>query len=212
MKGFLDRYDLFIFDWDGTLTEIKLMNRVNERLNFLWLKKKERSKRAALYNRRQVARLEAKEAKEIKEYKSLIDVLMLLARPKLQPYTVETLKLLKKGGKRVVLFSNGAYWRVAKEAKNLGVMGYFDFLLSGQDIEYVKPHPLGLNIILQKEKVRGKKALYIGDMADDVLTARLAHIDCAAVYCGFDTARALASEKPRYLFKDIRGLYGGLHG
>ncbi len=205
--GIIDQYDLFIFDWDGTLAEIKLMNRINERLNFLWLKKKERSRRQALYSARSMKRMEIREEKETKEYKSIVDFLMLLANPKLKPDSIETMRLLRERGKRIVLFTNGAYWRVAKEAKNLGIMRYFDFLLSAQDIRYVKPNPLGLNMIIERERARKNRVVYIGDMIDDILAARLAHVDCAAVYSGFDTRKALESEKPKYMFEDMREFY-----
>ncbi len=208
--GIIDKYDLFIFDWDGTLAEIKLMNKINEKLNFLWLKKKERSRMEALYSRHEIRKLEYREQRETKEYKSIVDFLMLMARPKLQPGTIETLKLLRGRHKKVVLFTNGAYWRVAKEAKNLGVMRYFDFLLSAQDIKYVKPNPLGLNMIVDREHESRQKTLYIGDMIDDVLAARLAHVDCAAVTCGFDGEKELRSEKPKYLFRDIGELRDAL--
>lgn len=205
--GLIDRYDLFIFDWDGTLAEIKLMNRINERLNFIWLKKKERSRRQALYSARAMRKKELMEEKRTKEYKSVVDLLMLLANPQLQPDSIKTMKLLRERGKDIVLFTNGAYWRVAKEARNLGIIGYFDFLLSGQSIRYVKPNPLGINMIIRREHAKRRRTLYIGDMVDDVLAARLAGVDCAAVYSGFDTRKALESERPRYLLEDIRELY-----
>lgn len=207
----LDKYDLFIFDWDGTLVEIKLINKLNEKLNFLWKMRKQKSIAAALENKGVIRLRENVEKKAAqRHYRSVIDFLMLVARPDLQEHSLETLKFLRQHRKKLVLFSNGAYWRVSKEAKDLGAAKYFDFMLSAQNLPLVKPNPYGINLIMKREKATKARTLYIGDMLDDVLAARLAKVDCCAVSCGFDDYTALKQEKPKYLFKSIREFYGSL--
>ncbi len=204
-EGFLQKYDLFIFDWDGTLVNIKIINKLNETINLLWLKKKAASRKRALANLRvKLKAREEREARESEEYKSIADVLMLLFAPKLQDGSLDVLRLIEEGKREAVLFSNGAYWRVSKEARVLGVRHYFKALVSAQELGYLKPNPAGINAIIRKFGASRARTLYIGDMIDDVLCARLAKIDCCALASGFDSYEALEAERPKYLLKDMR--------
>lgn len=196
------RYDLFIFDWDGTLTSMKLLNALNESLNPVWKRKKTESMNSSV-SKKTIKTEETAEEKEFKRYEWLVDGFMLLMSPKLQNGSMKTLQKLRRENKKIAMFSNGSYWRIVSEAKKLKIYRYFDDIVSSQSIGYLKPNPTGINMIIKNMKADPKRCLYIGDMIDDIVAARLAGIDCCAVGSGFEEMNSLKLEKPKYLVKDM---------
>ena len=124
-QGLLNRYDTFIFDWDATLTTVKLLRKLNERLNPRWAYKKRKSiemisKRAKIPKspgalrgdevKRHIRMVEAEQSVAF-----LADLSMYFMKPKLQNDSREVLQILKQKGKSIGLFTNGATWRVLRE-------------------------------------------------------------------------------------------------
>jgi HAD superfamily hydrolase (TIGR01509 family) len=211
--GLMNKYGLFVFDWDGTLSSVKLLRKINERINPFWQYKKNTQGR--LVNKRdmdfsklteKVRRSMRRKSAENMFFAPFLDFSIYLIRPKLHNDAIEVLKELKKNGKGVVLLTNGASWRIVKELKLLKVYDYFDLIISAQDLKILKPNPLGLNIAISLMKYDKRRAIYIGDMVDDVLMAKYANVKSCAVSCGFDNYRKLRSIKPDYLFRSIEDL------
>ena len=79
-------------------------------------------------------------------------------------------------------------------------------IVSARDFQATKPDPTGLKAILHSMKVKSDEAIYLGDMVDDVLAAKLAHVHTCGVADGFDSYHTLKSAKPEYLFKSMEDL------
>ena len=126
-------------------------------------------------------------------------VLTYVSRPLLHKDTIKMLEKLRKRGKKVAIFSNGSSKRVMREFRLLGITGYFDVIVSARDLHALKPNPTGLKLILKMTKTKAEKCVYIGDMVDDVLAAKLIKVDSCAVADGFDSYHKLKSIKPDYL-------------
>ncbi len=217
--GMIDNYDIFIFDWDGTITKIRLLNKLNERINPFWKIKKEESKKKFedldkkkefRISKKDLESIEKFEVDEEKRYRILIDLIVFFAMPKPQDQIVKILKLLKKENKKIVVFSNGGRWRIVREAKKLNVSHYFDMIVSAQDSMLLKPNPYCINVILKKFKLKKKKAVYVGDMIDDVLASKFAEIDSCVISSGLDDYSLLKAEKPKYLFRNMEEFYKNL--
>lgn len=200
-------YELFIFDWDGTLNSMRLTLRVNEAVKrslHIWnrdssikdFKKMDPDLKKQLKN----------EARKNNVETFLFDVFLNFSRPRLHNDTIALLKTLKRKGKKIAVFSNGRSSRISKEMKYLGVLRYFDYVISGRDLNALKPNPTGLKLILKSLNVKSENAVYIGDMCDDVITAKLASVHSCAISTGFDSYHALRSIHPDYLFKSIAEL------
>jgi pyrophosphatase PpaX len=210
-RDLLDRFDAFIFDWDGTLNSMRILLRANEKLKralHAWNRdeaiKRIESNRAQL--RQKVA---IEEEKNIAEA-FLFDAFLLFSRPRLHNGTIEVLSLLKKNRKKVAIFSNASRYRITKELRMAGIETMFDLVASAKDTGTAKPDPTGLRGTVRMLHSNPERTLYIGDMVDDVLTADLAKVHSCAVSSGFDSHHTLASTNPDYLFRSIIELEGAL--
>jgi len=195
----LSKYELFIFDWDHTLTTSTLAVTL---IHLLSARRKRA--RIELVKNRKPSEFSAENV-EMKEdiskiYSAFDGIYGLLFRPRLKRNAVQLLRLLKQNGKKVAIFSDSRAYRLLRETAELGVMKYVDFALSAESIGYFKPDPTGLLALMDRLKISKRKTLYIGDMAWDVLTAKLAGIDSCAVADGIDSLESLKRERPDYTF------------
>jgi HAD superfamily hydrolase (TIGR01549 family) len=204
----LKNYDLFIFDWDGTLSEMQAVLRGNEsfkRLLKTWNK-------SARIKEMEANRRELKKEIEIEESKNrllaaIFEVLTALYRPRLHRNALELLMLLKMSHKKVAILSNGNGNRLSKELEKMKIKKYFDLVVSAKDIGAVKPDPRGIKVIITRMKARSSRTIFFGDMIDDILTADLAKVDSCALSDGFDSHSKLKSANPTYLFRSVEELY-----
>jgi phosphoglycolate phosphatase len=74
--------------------------------------------------------------------------------------------------------------------------GDIDFIaIEGQDYTHPsKPHPYGVNRIIEKADVNVDEAIYIGDSSTDIKTAQNAGMDCLIVSWGYGSQEDLENE------------------
>jgi HAD superfamily hydrolase (TIGR01509 family) len=145
------------------------------------------------------------------EYKNgimafLADLLMVFSKPVLHKSTMKLLKELRRRGKKIAILSNERSYRLMSEITYLGIEDYFDVIVSAKHIMAMKPNPTGLKAILHSLKVKPGRAIFVGDMVDDILAAKLAGVTSCAVADGFDSRHKLKSMKPDYIFNGVEGL------
>jgi phosphoglycolate phosphatase-like HAD superfamily hydrolase len=205
----LHDFDLFVFDWDGTLTELKIIRTLDQKYGPYWFYKKLRYGRNK--NRARINNISNIQKKSIffNECKEQIisffaDIYLTLFRPKLHNDVGLLLTTLKSKGKKIALFTNGTEWRIVKELNFFRMKNTFDMILSAQKIKVIKPDPTGLNIIIKKFKIPKKKVLYIGDMVDDIIMAKSANVSSCALGGGFDNEYILKNSNPDFYFKSIK--------
>ncbi len=196
--GLLSKYDTFVFDWDGTLSSVKVLRLINERVNPYWRYKKkhaltEKVKKRNMHSKSNGLRVVA----------PFVDVSFMIIKPKLHNDSKEVLDELRKKRKTIALFTNGAEYRVLPELKKLKIDDYFKIIISAQEIGALKPNPAGLNVALQRLKASKSRTLYIGDMADDVIMAKYAKVASCAIAAGFDSYGKLKASKPDYIFTSM---------
>jgi phosphoglycolate phosphatase len=202
------KFDVFIFDWDGTLNDLRMITWVNEatkRALGLWNRDSAiKDFQSMNYNLRH--KIEVRE-----EYKNgimaiLADVLMVFSKPVLHKSTMKLLKELKSRGKKIAILSNERGYRLMMEISYLNIGDYFDVIVSAKHIKALKPNPTGLKAIMHTLKIKPDRAVFVGDMVDDILAAKLAGVSSCAVADGFDSHHKLKSMKPDYIFNGIEGL------
>ncbi|MDE1856594.1 MAG: HAD family hydrolase [Candidatus Micrarchaeota archaeon] len=207
-------YDTFIFDWDGTLNSMRWLMSLGEVAKQIKYRLVGRpnhydglpsAKSASL--RRMVFATESAEAIPTVVADALF---FLISKPKMHNDALAILKLLKKRGKRVCLFTNGSRWRVIRELKILGIYEYFDFVMSSRDVKVLKPDPRGLISLMAAIKADKRKTVYVGDMVTDIITADLAKIDSCAIADGFDSFAKLRASKPTHIFRSMEDMYKSL--
>lgn len=211
-QNLLDKFDVFIFDWDGTLNSMRMITKVNEsvkRALGLWNRDSSiKDFKSMNYNLKQ--RTEAGEEHKNGAVLVIAELFLMLSKPRLQKDSIELLKALKKRGKRIAILSNARSYRLLGELSYLKITDYFDVIVSTREIKALKPNPTGIKAILHFLKAKSGSALYVGDMVDDVLTAKLAKVHSCAVADGFDSYHELKSMKPDYIFSGIESLKAAL--
>jgi HAD superfamily hydrolase (TIGR01509 family) len=90
--------------------------------------------------------------------------------------------------------------------RHLGLEPLIDAVLGPEDVQRPKPAPDMLRAALERLAVPAERALYVGDMALDVQTARAAGVRVFAVGGGSDEPAALIAEKPDRVLKDLHEL------
>lgn len=203
----LNKYDAFVFDWDGTLNNLRFTVWLNEKLKrALGIWNKDSSIKKIDINSHDIKRKIKAGNIEYDIAMPLVDVLMFFSKPKLHNDTRELLEALKKHRKKIAIFSNGRSSRLIRELSYAGIADYFDVIVSGMDIKAMKPNPTGLKVIIKTLGVRPERTLYIGDMTDDIIVAKLNKAHSCAIANGLDSRHTLKSMKPDYIFDNIEGL------
>lgn len=204
--GMLKKYDAFVFDWDGTLNSLRLTVWLNEKMKRalgLW-NRDSTIKRINIRDHDLRKRMDA-DGIEYDIAVPLVDLLMAFSKPKLHNDTKEILEVLKRHRKKIAIFSNGRSSRLVRELTYAGIVDYFDVIVSGMDIKAMKPNPTGLKVIIRTLGTKPGRTLYIGDMTDDIIVAKLNKAGSCAIANGLDSRHTLKSMKPDYIFDNIEG-------
>lgn len=204
MMGLLKKYDTFIFDWDGTLNSLRTITRVNESL-------KRAFKRWEIDSAEEGAKMERK-AKSFMRNEGwsiatvMLDVVFEISKPKLHNDAALVLDRLKRGRKRMGIYSNRDSYRLKKELDHLNIGYYFNSVESARSYGALKPDPKGLKALVRHLGAKKARTIYIGDMVEDVVAAKLAGIGSCAIADGFDSYHRLKSMHPDYIFESIEAL------
>jgi len=118
------------------------------------------------------------------------------------PNTQETLKRLKDAGVKIAAVTTRSKRTSIITLEMGGIMGYFDVIISGEDVEQPKPHPEPLFKALQQLEVRPEKAVMIGDTEADILAGKKAKVMTIGVSYGFHGSH-IAGSKPDFIVGDI---------
>lgn len=209
MEHLMKKFDVFVFDWDGTLATLGPLYALNERFSPFWKHKKKRYS-AVEKDAAEIKRINYNIKKRMREtrvegklFARFVDMYFALSRPRLQRGSREVLDELKRNEKVICLFTNGATWRIQRELSGLGLMRYFEVIVSAQEIRAIKPNPSGLNAIIKEIGAEKGDVLYTGDMVDDVMMAKYAKVSSCAIADGFSSYQNLRSARPTYLFRTM---------
>ncbi len=200
----IDRYRLFIFDWDGTLATSTSLVRAARLLQTRYNVGRMARERADF---RAGGNAELNEAVRLNRlYAFIYELYSAFYRPKPKPGALELLKLLKKRGKKIAIFSDANRHRLAIEARKLGIAEYADFMLSAASIRRFKPDPTGIVKIMERFRLDRKDCIYIGDMAVDAYVARFAGIHSCVVSDGVDPYDVLRKAKPDHIVTNLSSI------
>lgn len=122
---------------------------------------------------------------------------------KLMPGAKELLENLKKMDRIVAAASNRPCESGLLILKNLGIEKYFDRTVFGDQVENQKPHPEMILKILDFFKIKGDKAVFIGDMDIDILTGKKAGVDTIVLPTGSSTVEELKIAGPTKLCNSL---------
>jgi phosphoglycolate phosphatase len=125
------------------------------------------------------------------------------AGTRLLPGAVDTLTALKQSGKLLAICSNKPLPFTARLLHVLDLAGLMDAALGPEDVPRPKPAPDMLVAALARLGVSPAEALYVGDMAVDVQTARGAGVTVWVVPTGSDDLETLRAARPDRILRDL---------
>lgn len=203
-------YNLFIFDWDGTLSTSTAIVRISNLL-------KGRYRHASMMkHREEYMRRAAKNIKITEErdriFAFLYDIYSAMVMPKLKDGALDLLKALRKKGKKIAIFSDSESYRLMVEIRRLKVLEHVDFVLSASSIGYYKPDPTGIMLIADKYKMSKRRTVYVGDMPSDIMTAKFAGIPSCGLADGLAPYNMLKEAEPDHIFRNTQAMLKEISG
>jgi 2-phosphoglycolate phosphatase len=122
---------------------------------------------------------------------------------RLLPGAAECLHALHERGLLLGVCSNKPILFTRELVAYLGIADYLKVVLGPEDVPRPKPAPDMLGAGLSRLKVTAEQALYIGDMAVDIQTARAAGVSVWVVPTGSDEIETLQQAHPDRLLRDL---------
>lgn len=119
--------------------------------------------------------------------------------------TKQTLKKLKDKGFLVASVSNRIKKSVLHSLKLAKISGFFDVIVSADDVNNPKPHQEHLLVALEKLDVKPENSYMVGDTDQDILAGKNAGIKTVGVTYGF-LGKDIAKHNPDYIIDDIAQL------
>jgi len=124
----------------------------------------------------------------------------------LYPGVHELLEALSTAAVELAVVTNKPERFVAPLLEQVGLGGYFRWIIGGDTLPQQKPDPAALLQVMHLAGVDAAQALFVGDSRNDVLAARAAAVPCVAVSYGYNHGRPIAEEKPNLVVDNLAEL------
>jgi HAD superfamily hydrolase (TIGR01509 family) len=119
------------------------------------------------------------------------------------PGIEDVLRFLKSKGVRLAVFTGKGRRTTDITLSTLGLAGYFDLTVSGNDVVKHKPDPEGIVKILRAFDVRPEEALMVGDSLGDIAASRGAGVPMAAVLWDSYDSERVRGAGAQYVFHEV---------
>ena len=220
----MNRYDLILFDLDGTLVETapEICDAVNDTLQHFGFASVSQGQVNDWIGHgtlelliQALAFVQGISDATVRSSERLADIAAVFkthyrarcgTRSHCYPHVVETLHRLKSQGVRLGVVTNkeGAYTQTVLDAHALTPL--FDCVISGDTLPTKKPRPDGVLSCLERFQVTADKTLFVGDSSIDVATARNAGVAVWVVPYGYNMGAAIADSHPDRLIANFAEL------
>jgi len=220
----MKRYDLILFDLDGTLVETapEICDAVNDTLQHFGFSSVAQGQVNDWIGHgplelliQALAFVQNVSADTIRHATTLPEIAAVFkthyrarcgTRSHCYPNVKQALAYLKAQGVRLGVVTNkeGAYTQTVLDAHGLTAM--FDRVISGDTLPTKKPHPHGVIACLEMFNLHPDKVLFVGDSSIDIATARNAGVAVWAVPYGYNMGQEIADSKPDRLIQDFGAL------
>jgi HAD superfamily hydrolase (TIGR01549 family) len=143
---------------------------------------------------------------------SILDTLELegAASATVFPDTTEVLRYFSTKGVRLGVLTNSGRRAASESLRKAGIGDYFEFVLTRDDTETMKPRPEGLIRAVTLLGVKPADAYYIGDSRYDVEAAKLAGVRSVAVATGNYSVASLKELEADFVITSLSQLKGVL--
>ncbi len=118
---------------------------------------------------------------------------------KIFPGTKEMLEKFTKSGLPLFVVSSKKTDVLSRNLHTLGISDNFDEIVGSDKVSHYKPHPEGIDYIINAHKLMRAEALMIGDAIFDLQMGKAAGVQTAAVTWGSHSTADLAAEHPDFI-------------
>lgn len=122
----------------------------------------------------------------------------------------EALVDLRERGVRLAVLTNSGRKAATRSLTVAGLLGFFEFVLTRNDTETMKPRPEGLLQAVSKLGIPKEAVYYVGDTPYDVMAAKGAGVRIVSVATGNYTSERLAAEGADFVIASVSELGGVL--
>lgn len=119
------------------------------------------------------------------------------------PGVVALLDWLQRRQVPLAVITNKPHRFVAPLLKQVGLDGYFAWLVGGDTLAQQKPDPAALLHVMCEAGVGPGESLFVGDSRNDVLAARAAGVKVIAVSYGYNHGEPIAAQNPDELVDSL---------
>ena len=208
----MERYSLYLFDFDLTLVEtrdviVKCFHKTMAEMGFARNNDKELARLIGLPMQEAVGIALNTQDKEIiarfcRTYTVVADRYM-TAGTHFYPETLPALQKLKESGAKIGIVSSKTASRIKEKLQQSHCQHLIDHVLGCQEVAAHKPDPEGLLKALEYFGVPKEDALYTGDHLVDAQAAEAAGLDFAAVLTGNTSSYAFQSLPHRAIVPNV---------
>jgi phosphoglycolate phosphatase len=110
----------------------------------------------------------------------------------------EGLFSLKASGFRLAIVTNKPAAFIEPILTGLGLTGLFEILVGGDTLPQRKPDPAQLHYAMTQLGVSAEQCIMIGDSKNDILAAKAANMDCAALTYGYNYGEDISQYQPKW--------------
>ncbi len=128
----------------------------------------------------------------------------------LHPGMKEVLEYVKHKGLRLAVFTGKGTRTTQISLEELGIDGFFDYIVTGNDVREHKPSPEGIVKILSRFNLAPHEALMVGDGISDVHAAHDAGVRVAAVLWDGYAGNKVLTMRSDYSFHTVAELHSWL--
>jgi len=120
--------------------------------------------------------------------------------------TIETLGALRRSSIRLGIVTNNGRLGTSATLSRSGLLSFFEFVLTREDVPAMKPEPDGILQALRIFSLSRGEVLYVGDSVSDINAASSAGVRIVSVATGSYSLAKLVGESPDLLLGSISDL------
>jgi len=212
------RIELIIFDLQGTLVDNKIdFVSMKREIIKLLIKKYGLNIDEELFLRRRVVEIleYAKDNVDDKTYNTIFQEISQIAdkyeidaaiNSKLKADVKDVLKALRRKNYKIAILTNDGRKSTEIILNRFGLKEFFDCIVTRDDINTLKPDPLGIERILERIKVDKQNVIFIGDSIIDIQAAKNARIRGWGISGGYSTKDLLIKEGAEVVLNDLKDI------
>lgn len=113
---------------------------------------------------------------------------------------------LAEQGKRLAIYTGKGRRAALITLRLLGIEGFFDHIISGDDVTERKPAPEGIITITNRWGFTKSEVLMVGDAPADIIAARAAGVKVASVVWDSYAREKIPAHNPDFIFTTVEEL------